>query len=1395
MNIPRTTYRVQFHNGFNFHDFEHCIDYLRQLGIDTIYASPILKAVSGSTHGYDGTDTQLINPELGTIDQLRTLKQRLNQQEIKWLQDIVPNHMAYHSDNTWMMDVLLFGARSRYATYFDTLYSNIAFKQDKLMVPILGTSLEETIRAHELTVVLLQDEFQLAYFDNRLPIRPSSLLFMLHDLLPSLTPDPDELCRRIATLEANGDTDGWKTLQSELISRLSSRHTKAKLRRQIAMINASEELITELLAQQHYRPCHWQETDQQINFRRFFTVNGLICLNIQDRTVFRETHQLVKELLQEEIIDGLRIDHIDGLHNPRAYLSDLRRLCGPDTYIVAEKILEHHEKLPKDWPIQGTTGYDFLALCNNVCTDRKSKKLLTDYYQRQTGNKDSIKQQQLQKKTAVLANHMQGEVDNLCTLFSQLSLSKVGTTIQQNRMRETIQAFLANFPVYRLYDDRFPLAKKSYQMIVSVFETMSENQRKLRQEIKILKKIVQKAQSGIDENYSEKVLSFLMRCMQFTGPAMAKGVEDTLMYTYNRFIGHNEVGDHPAYFGIRKSAFHRAMRKRQEQWPLSLNASATHDTKRGEDVRSRLHVLTAWPKGWITQVDKWQAIVQQQYEKELPHPNDVYFIYQALIGSYPMPGTPVAGFEGRFHAYLSKYLREGKERSDWALPNEAYEARLQHFASFLLDQNGAFHTAFYPFFEQVADFGIMNSLTQQVLKFTCPGVPDVYQGTELWDLSFVDPDNRRAVDYATRASYLTEIDALDADVVAPMLWAERYNGKIKLWLIRKLVALRQESSALFTHGEYIPLEVKGAYRRHVLAFARRYGRTWIVIAVPLHLAGIPALREDLLSGLDWGNTRIILPCTEALKWEHLLTSETGESAEIRLDAVFNKLPLAILKGEEASKPRGAGILMHISSLPSKFGMGDLGKNAFQFARHLRVSGQRWWQVLPLAPLSKEQYYSPYSTFSALAGNPLFIDLEALAQDGLLRKKELKKGMVKPSGRVNYPLVESLKTALLDKAFERVNLESIPAFQQFCEDEQHWLQDYALFTALRKKHLGTPWYTWPSSFKARETEALHAFEIAHEREIQKQKWFQYIFFKQWHELRQHCHSLGIQFLGDVPIYVGHDSADVWAHPHLFSLETDGSLKAVAGVPPDYFNADGQLWGMPVFDWQALKREGYQWWIDRLAHNRRLYDKVRLDHFRAFAAYWEVSAKEATAKNGIWQEAPGSDFFNMVQSALGEMPFIAEDLGDIDDAVYRLRDAHGLPGMKVLQFAFGEDIAHSPHVPHNYNKNYVVYTGTHDNNTLQGWFQDELDEASKGRLSQYVAFPLQKTTINDTLIRMAYASVADTAIVPMQDILALDGSHRMNSPASISGNWGWRMLPDAFDKHIRKKLKQFAHLYGR
>lgn len=492
--------------------------------------------------------------------------------------------------------------------------------------------------------------------------------------------------------------------------------------------------------------------------------------------------------------------------------------------------------------------------------------------------------------------------------------------------------------------------------------------------------------------------------------------------------------------------------------------------------------------------------------------------------------------------------------------------------------------------------------------------------------------------------------------------------------------------------------------------------------------------------------------------------------------------------------RSSGILLHITSLPSAFGIGDLGPAAYEFIDFLEASGHKYWQLLPLNPTAEEYGHSPYSTFSAFAGNPLLISPELLENDGFLKLKDfpLPKGI---SGKkVNFQAVQEYKKELLEAAFQgfRENRKKA-AYTEFCEKHCFWLDDFSMYQALVEKY-GNQWPAWPAEIRDREPEAIEREQEALEESIAKEKFLQFLFFSQWERLVKYARRRKLRLIGDVPFYINHHSADCWAHPECFKLDPKKLPTKISGVPPDLFSEDGQLWGTPVYDWKYLESTEFQWWLDRLKQNLLLFDVVRLDHFRGFSGFWEVPAKERTAKKGKWTKAPGTAFFEKVQKVFPEMPFIAEDLGSLDRAVYDLVEKFEFPGMKVLQFAFGDLMAENPYIPFNHTPNSIVYTGTHDNDTTRGWFRN-LSRLERKNLRDYTPHKVSSQNVHFVLHRMALNSVAKLAIIPLQDILGLGSGAKMNIPGTTKGNWSWRITSEEIPWERTLELRHLNSLYGR
>jgi len=497
------------------------------------------------------------------------------------------------------------------------------------------------------------------------------------------------------------------------------------------------------------------------------------------------------------------------------------------------------------------------------------------------------------------------------------------------------------------------------------------------------------------------------------------------------------------------------------------------------------------------------------------------------------------------------------------------------------------------------------------------------------------------------------------------------------------------------------------------------------------------------------------------------------------------------------KDRGSGVLLHITSLPSPYGIGDLGPRAYRFADVLAQSRQKYWQVLPLNPTDQGSGNSPYSSPSAFAGNTLLISPELLVDSGLLTKEEIAEIPPFPTERCDFASVVPYKTGLFQRAYDcfRKNKSEKTRFDQVCAENRGWLEDFALFVVIKKSRQGRPWVDWEKALRDRDPESLEKVRIDFYDQIEREKFLQYLFFKQWLSLKSYCNNKGIRFIGDIPIYVNYDSADVWTHPDLFNLDEEKRPSSVAGVPPDYFSPTGQLWGNPIFRWSILQKTEYSWWFERISHSLRSLDFLRIDHFRGLVAYWEVPATEKTALHGQWVKAPANDFFTALLEKIPAQSLIAEDLGVITQEVVDVMNHFGFPGMRVLQFAFDGELATHPFLPHNYISNCIAYTGTHDNNTVRGWFESEISAENRRKLFSYLGRQVSCDELPKELIRLLMMSIAKTVIIPVQDLLGLGEEARMNRPSTAKGNWEWRLLPDQVTPVHQEMLLELTSIYRR
>ncbi len=895
-SIPRATYRLQFNRDFTFADAAKLAPYLAELGISHLYASPWLKARAGSTHGYDIIDHSAFNPELGGKTRFGRLQRALRAHGLGHILDFVPNHMGIaQADNAWWLDILEWGRASPFADYFDIAWTSPDPQlRNKVLLPFLGDHYGRVLEAGELQPRFdrATGTFSVWYHEHRFPLAPRTYAVPMH---AAHAPELESMADAFARLRIRASASPRRTAEV----RARAAELNAQLAHATALHPALERGAAALcgevgkpqsflplhrvLERQGYRLAFWRVAADEINYRRFFDINGLAGIRIENRDLFDHVHRLVARLLAEGALDGLRIDHIDGLFDPAQYLRRVRRLTTRPFYLVVEKILARHERL-RGWPVEGTTGYDFMNEVNGLLVQRAGKVALTRTYRRVIGHEADFDAIVHAARRQIARGQLSSELHVLAREIDRIAERNPRTrdyTLQG--FTHALEEVVAAFPVYRTYvdprgadaDDRRDItwaiarARRRWQQPgADIFDFI---------ESVLTCDLVAAAGSGYPR---KQVRRFAMRFQQYTAPVMAKTFEDTAFYRYHRLIGLNEVGGDPRRFGLSVTAFHHANAARAECWPHAMLATATHDSKRGEDARARLAVLSTMPREWREAVQRW-AHLNQRWKKKIdgapaPDRNDEYLLYQTLIGAWPVElmdghwdAAVAARFIDRIQACMTKALREAKVHSAWTRPDEPYEQATADFVARVLDRNGArpFLDAFLPLQGRVAERGVDNALVQLALKLTCPGVPDIYQGTELWDLSLVDPDNRRPVDFARRKTLLQDAKAWQS--LAPAARRRRveawrrhwHDSAIKLHVLYRLLQLRIAQPALFRDGAYRPLDVEAEAtgREGVVAFARvRASARIIVVATPGKIGATPAactgqLRasghfEDVLTG-------------------------------------------------------------------------------------------------------------------------------------------------------------------------------------------------------------------------------------------------------------------------------------------------------------------------------------------------------------------------------------------------------------------------------------------------------------------------------------------------------------------------------------------------------------------
>lgn len=929
MRIPTATYRLQFTPTFGFSQAKQLLAYLSALGVSDIYASPILKPNKGSTHGYDVVEPTQLNPELGTSEQFDELATQAQTHGLGWVQDIVPNHMAYSYDNQMLMDVMENGIRSQYFKFFDIdwehPYDSI---KGKLLAPFLGKIYSEALESGEIRLQYDATGLTVRYYDLKFPLKIESYLpvftYEFQSLEQKLGQDHPELVKLLGILYF------LKSLPSSNQKMVKAQYDQIRLSksmlwelytnnerirefidRNLAVFNgkpgvpASFNLLDDLLALQFFRLSFWKVATEEINYRRFFNINGLISLNIQNPQVFDETHRLVLQLIRDKKISGLRLDHIDGLYDPAAYLQRLREQAG-GVYLVVEKILEQAENLPALWPVDGTTGYDFLNYVNGIFCQADNEKRMTDIYNRFTLIHSHFEPLVLGKKRLIMDKHMASDIDNLAQLMKKVfSRHRYGRDITLYGLRRALVEIMALFPIYRTYITRDRLDSTDHDYIKKTVAQAKETNPELLYHLNLVERfLLLQFDSDLSEEEQTIWLHFVMRFQQFTGPLMAKAMEDTLFYVYNRQLSLNEVGGTPGKFGILLAEFHNFNATRQRISPHSMNATSTHDTKRSEDVRARLNVISELPQEWENNIDRWCEINQEHKSLvngvAIPDRNDEYFLYQTLLSVCPFQESDYPKFVSRMKEYIIKAVREAKVHTGWLKPDSGYENAYLAFLDKILQLSPAtkFWQEFLPFQLKIAAYGIWNALSQVLLKMTAPGVPDFYQGTELWDFSLVDPDNRRPVDFDKRNAYLEAMQKTEQGNILKLideLFANKQDGRLKLFLIYRTLKARKEKRELFEQGSYIPLKAEGRWHNHIVAFARQRENQWAIAIAPRLLATVVKPDELPLGQTIWQDTRVMLPPDAPSSWRDAIAGEAiNDVQNLAAGKALQNFPVALL---------------------------------------------------------------------------------------------------------------------------------------------------------------------------------------------------------------------------------------------------------------------------------------------------------------------------------------------------------------------------------------------------------------------------------------------------------------------------------------------------------------------
>jgi (1->4)-alpha-D-glucan 1-alpha-D-glucosylmutase len=966
MRIPTATYRVQFNRAFKFCDAKAIVAYLHDLGISDCYASPVLKTPADSDNGYDVCDHSQLNPVLGSEDDFEAFTSALSKHGLGLILDIVPNHMGIgEACNVWWMDVLENGPSSSYASYFDIDWHPVNPQlENKVLLPILEDQYGNVLEEGKLRLAYEDGAFFIHYYDSKLPLGPrtySSILgHRLDQLTETLGKDHESLQELQSILTAISYLPPGTEVDPEKLE--ERKREKEIIKRRIASLLQADpqvrgaidmalrefngtvgepqsfDLLDRLIEAQPYRLAFWRVAGEEINYRRFFDIDKLAAIRVELPEVFQATHQLIFRFLAEGKATGLRVDHPDGLWDPAAYFRQLQQSYTTqripplhDTlansnrtptppwplYVIAEKILSKGESLPEDWAVYGTTGYDFLNQVNGIFVAHANREAVDKIYRDFIGKETNFRNLINSTKKMTMLISLASEINSLSHQLDRISeRNRHYRDFTLNSLTFAIREVVACLSVYRTYNDASTgtVAERDQKYIkAAVEEAKRRNPRTARALFDFIQETL--LLSNLQHFHVEdrrQVIDFVMELQQLTGPVMAKAVEDTAFYVYNRLTSLNEVGGDPEQFGLPLESFHRQNVNRQRDWPHSIIATSTHDTKRSEDVRARINVLSEIPTEWDTALTRWSRLnadKKSAVDAELaPDRNDEYLFYQTLVGAYPVESCTseeFADFRERIGAYMEKAIKEAKVHTSWVNPNEAYDHAVIKFVKDVLvaDPENSFLSDFKQFHRRVAYPGMLSSLSQTLLKIASPGVPDFYQGTELWDHSLVDPDNRRPVDFSKRIKLLEELKQREKEnrpAFIQDLLSRWVDGKIKLYVTYKGLSFRRSQRSLFEGGNYLPIDVSDGVREHVCAFVRQKGKAWTLVAVPRLITQLLKPERPPLGEETWGSSGLVLPEDAPECWLNIFTAEElkvipSEGRRLlRLASTFQSFPLALL---------------------------------------------------------------------------------------------------------------------------------------------------------------------------------------------------------------------------------------------------------------------------------------------------------------------------------------------------------------------------------------------------------------------------------------------------------------------------------------------------------------------